>query len=163
MRSHSQARNSRHPASPPPIHDVLSVLYGPVIAHHAQPSAHRSSPANRHRPNQSLAKHNRKPIQLVENKQQRLKPIASFCRVFRGYATLFQAPRNRRRSPLNATRQSLITPRESRNSQMPTHGIIMLSNAQQASLIKSPAARPAAGYRRGRKPASACGHLTLRH
>jgi hypothetical protein len=33
-------------------------------------------------PNQSLAKHNRKPSQIIEKKQQRLKSIASFCRVF---------------------------------------------------------------------------------
>src|SRR5277367_3318345 len=38
----------------------------------------------RHYPNQSLAKHNRKPMQLIENKHQRSKSIASFCRVFRG-------------------------------------------------------------------------------
>jgi hypothetical protein len=31
-------------------------------------------------PNQSLAKHNRKPTQLTENKHQRSKSIASFCR-----------------------------------------------------------------------------------
>ncbi len=31
-------------------------------------------------PNQSLAKHNRKPSQLTENKHQRSKSIASFCR-----------------------------------------------------------------------------------
>ena len=34
-------------------------------------------------PIQSLAKHNRKPPQLIENKHQRPKSIASFCRVFR--------------------------------------------------------------------------------
>jgi len=32
--------------------------------------------------NQSLAKHNRKPTQVVENKNQRPKSIASFCRAF---------------------------------------------------------------------------------
>jgi hypothetical protein len=31
-------------------------------------------------PNQSLAKHNRNPVQLAENKHQRPKSIASFCR-----------------------------------------------------------------------------------
>src|ERR1700676_5328490 len=35
--------------------------------------------------NQSLAKHNRKPSQMIEDKQQRPKSIASFCRVFRDY------------------------------------------------------------------------------
>jgi REP-associated tyrosine transposase len=38
----------------------------------------------RHHPNQSLAKHNRKPTQMIENKQQRSKSIASFCRAFLG-------------------------------------------------------------------------------
>jgi NADH-quinone oxidoreductase subunit I len=33
-------------------------------------------------PNQSLAKHNRKPPQLIENNDQRPKSIASFCRAF---------------------------------------------------------------------------------
>jgi hypothetical protein len=32
--------------------------------------------------NQSLAKHNRKPSQIIENNHQRPKSIASFCRVF---------------------------------------------------------------------------------
>jgi hypothetical protein len=36
--------------------------------------------------NQSLAKHNRKASQIIENKQQRPESIASFCRVFRAYA-----------------------------------------------------------------------------
>ena len=141
----------------------VSTFHGSMIARHAPPSAHHSSPSNRHRLNQSLAKHNRKPFQLIENKQQRRKSIVSFCRVFRGYTTLFQAPQNRHRVPLNATHQLTVTIRESHNSQTPTHGIIMLSCAQRASLTKSPAALPVAGYRRGTKPASACGHLTLRH
>jgi len=161
MKSRSESRNSRgHRASRPQIRQVLRAVHGSLIARHAQPCAHHSSPANRHRRNQSLAKHNRKPIQLIENKQQRLKSIASFCRVFRGYTAIFQAPRNRHRIPRNATHQLPVTFRESRNSQTPTHGIIMLSYARRASLTKSPAALPAAGYRRGTKPASACGHLT---
>jgi hypothetical protein len=32
-------------------------------------------------PNQSLAKHNRKPMQTTENKHQRSKSIASICRI----------------------------------------------------------------------------------
>jgi len=36
-------------------------------------------------PIQSLAKQNRKPMQVVENKRRRPKSIASFCRVFCGY------------------------------------------------------------------------------
>jgi hypothetical protein len=36
-------------------------------------------------PNQSLAKHNRKSSQIIENNHQRPKSIASFCRVFCDY------------------------------------------------------------------------------
>jgi len=32
--------------------------------------------------NQSLARHNRKPMQVIENKHQHYESIASFCRVF---------------------------------------------------------------------------------
>src|SRR5271155_5393254 len=74
-----------------------------------------------------------------------------------------------RRPPLHGSRagargsQALSTAHESAASSAPTHGIIVLSYARRASLILSPDARPAAGSRRGAKPASACGHLTLRH
>ncbi len=37
-------------------------------------------------PNQSLAKQNRKPSQLIENNHQHPKSIASFCRLFLDYA-----------------------------------------------------------------------------
>jgi len=53
----SQRRFAPWPASYPPS----------LVAHHCL--------------NQSLAKHNRKPSQVVENKHQRPKSIASFCRV----------------------------------------------------------------------------------
>ena len=36
--------------------------------------------------NQSLAKHNRKPSQLIENNHQHPKSIASFCHLFLDYA-----------------------------------------------------------------------------
>src|SRR5580704_599208 len=121
--------------------------------------SYSQSPHTRHRPNQSLAKHNRKPIQLTENKQQRRKSIASFCRVFRAYVTVFQAPRIRQRISRSTAHQSLMTLQESLASPTPSHGIIMLSNAQRASLIESPAARPATGSWRGRKPATASDHL----
>jgi hypothetical protein len=78
-------------------------------ANHSQPCFHHPSPITRHRPNQSLAKHNRKPLQLLENKQRQFKSIASFCHVFRGYTTLFLDPRNRHRCPLITTHQSLLT------------------------------------------------------
>ncbi len=41
--------------------------------------------------NQSLAKQNRKPSQVIENNHQQPKSIASFCRVFLDYAH-FVAP-----------------------------------------------------------------------
>jgi len=44
--------------------------------------AHCSSLITRYCLIQSLAKHNRKPSQVIENKQQRPRSIASFCRVF---------------------------------------------------------------------------------
>jgi hypothetical protein len=39
----------------------------------------------RHCPNQSLAKQNRKPMQVAENKKQRPQSIASFCPVVCDY------------------------------------------------------------------------------
>jgi hypothetical protein len=49
--------------------------------------------------NQSLAKHNRKPTQIMENNHQQPKSIASFCRVFRAYSggrpTLSRHPNER--------------------------------------------------------------------
>jgi hypothetical protein len=160
MKSHPQSRNSRrHPASLRWIHEALNAFHASLTANNAQPCSHHSSLAPRHYPIQSLAKHNRKPIQLIENKQQQLKSIASFCRVFRGCATLFQAQRPRHRNPRITTHHSLITPHDSRACQTPTHGIIVLSNAQRVSLMKGSAARPATGTLFGAKPASACGHL----
>jgi len=44
------------------------------------PASHHSSLVTHHCQNQSLAKHNRKPSQLIENNHQRPKSIASFCR-----------------------------------------------------------------------------------
>jgi hypothetical protein len=43
-------------------------------------AASKGSSATPPSPNQSLAKHNRKPSQLTENNHQRSKSIASFCR-----------------------------------------------------------------------------------
>jgi hypothetical protein len=43
-------------------------------------AASKGSAATPPSPNQSIAKHNRKPAQLAENKHQRPKSIASFCR-----------------------------------------------------------------------------------
>jgi hypothetical protein len=59
-------------------------------------ASHHPSFVTPHFPNQSLAKHNRKPSQIIENNHQRLRSIASFCRVFRacwgGRPTLARHP-----------------------------------------------------------------------
>jgi hypothetical protein len=71
---------------PPKGRDMLelgrrrkSILSPPVLA--PWPASHRSSLDTRHYINQSLAKHNRKPSQIIENNHQRPKSIASFCRI----------------------------------------------------------------------------------
>jgi len=51
-----------------------------LLAPHPVPA--RSSILTDRCPNQSLAKHNRKPMQLTENNHHRPKSIASFFRVF---------------------------------------------------------------------------------
>ena len=59
-------------------HALISTRQGGYMVHAARASAPRIlAPPS---PNQSLAKHNRKPLQLTENKSQRPKSIASFCR-----------------------------------------------------------------------------------
>jgi hypothetical protein len=50
-------------------------------AAHSQPSTHSAHLSVTPTANQSLAKHNRKPSQLAENKHQRAQSIASFCRL----------------------------------------------------------------------------------
>ncbi len=50
------------------------------------PAFRRSSLVTHHCPSQSLAKHNRKPSQLIENNHQRQRSIASFCRVYCEYS-----------------------------------------------------------------------------
>src|ERR1700693_1253574 len=52
-------------------------------AAHPQTSTHPARRPVPPSPNQSLAKHNRKPSQMIENKQQHPKSIASFCRLSR--------------------------------------------------------------------------------
>jgi hypothetical protein len=47
-----------------------------------RPASNHSSRVTHRRHYQSLAKHNRKSSQIIENNHQRLKSIASFCRVF---------------------------------------------------------------------------------
>jgi hypothetical protein len=51
-----------------------------LLAH--WPASHHPSLVTHHCLNQSLAKHNRKSSQIIENNRQRPKSIASFCRVF---------------------------------------------------------------------------------
>jgi hypothetical protein len=115
MKSHSQSRNSwPHRASRPKIRVALGAHRETRGANHARPFAHDSSLATVHCFIQSLAKQKRKPIQVTENKQQRLKAIASFCRVLSGFATRFRGTRNRHRSPRITTHQSLIAIHKSR-------------------------------------------------
>jgi hypothetical protein len=57
---------------------------GSRITGHESRFTNCASRFTRNYPNQSLAKHNRKPTQMIKNKQQRSKSIASFCRVFLG-------------------------------------------------------------------------------
>jgi hypothetical protein len=57
---------------------LISSLQGGYMLNAARVSGRRApAPPS---PNQSLAKHNRKPLQLAENKHRRPKSIASFCR-----------------------------------------------------------------------------------
>ena len=56
----------------------------PLAAHESEFTRH-SPPITCHRPNQSLAKHNRKPSKVIENNHQLPKSIASFCRHFAGH------------------------------------------------------------------------------
>jgi len=57
---------------------LISSPQGGYMVHAARASTPRA--ATPPSPNQSLAKHNRKPIQLAENKHRRSKSITSFCR-----------------------------------------------------------------------------------
>jgi hypothetical protein len=59
-------------------------------------------------PNQSLAKHNRKPSQLIENNHQRPKSIASFCRVFCNRNGQVKSARPAERDSRNSRPQILI-------------------------------------------------------
>ena len=54
----------------------------PLVTHHSPLVASSSSLAAHHFLNQSLAKRNRKPAQLIENNHQGPKSMASFCRLF---------------------------------------------------------------------------------
>jgi len=111
MKSRSKSGNSlRHPVRRPRIRVVRCAVHGTRSANHAQPLAGHASLARRHRPNQSLAKHNRKPRQAIENKRPQPKSIAGFCRLFLDYGALFQPPQNRRRRTLLTNHQSLIAP-----------------------------------------------------
>ena len=57
---------------------LISSPQGGYMVHAARASAPRATAPPS--PIQSLAKHNRKPLQLTENKHQRSNSIASFCR-----------------------------------------------------------------------------------
>jgi hypothetical protein len=57
---------------------VVSALKELPTTDHAQPFSRHLSLPTRHCRIQSLAKHNRKPMQLIENKEQQRVSIASF-------------------------------------------------------------------------------------
>jgi hypothetical protein len=73
----AQPKTSTHPT-----HQPVPPASWPASRHSSLITRH-SSLITRHCLIQSLAKHNRKPMQLPENKPQRPKSIASFCHVFR--------------------------------------------------------------------------------
>src|SRR5271156_6139043 len=102
MKSHSQSRHSHRRQALPPSSPESS----PAAANRALSFFHPPSPATHGYPNQSLAKHNRKPSQLAENKQRDLKSIASFCRLFLACHT----PPTRRCFLVLTARQSPLTP-----------------------------------------------------
>jgi hypothetical protein len=60
--------------------------------------------------NQSLAKHNRKSSQLIENNHQRPESIASFCRVFLDHSPLRKSPPVFRRDALQRPVVSPLAP-----------------------------------------------------
>ena len=103
MKSHPKSRHSYRGTTLPPTSPKQSALFashGSRITIHQSRIAgaslsHRSSLATLHCPNRSLAKHNRKPMQIIENNQQRSKSISSFCRVF--YAWRGKAARSPKR------------------------------------------------------------------
>jgi len=90
MKSHSQSRHSHHHMTlplPAPEQSAPSARHGSQITVHqpriaTAPVSHHSSLATHHCLNQSPAKQNRTPMQIIGNNQQRSKAIASLCCVF---------------------------------------------------------------------------------
>jgi hypothetical protein len=83
MRPHPQSRISRQRPTPLPTVPSVSRSRGNLacaLVRAAPRTALRPNPLTSPRSNQSLAKPNRKPPQTTENKHQRPKSIASFCR-----------------------------------------------------------------------------------
>lgn len=93
-----------------------------------RPASNYSSLVTHHCPIQSLAKHNRRPSQIVENNHQRSKSIASFSRVFRVYSSARSAFS---RHPALTRVSAPVSSRSSRRSILP------LSNRQSARLKPS--------------------------
>ena len=103
MKSQSRLRHSSCPRACP-LQTLASNLAPSPTGAPQSPHITRSSR------NQSLAKHNRKPSQLTENKHHEPKSIASSCRVFCRYAArrpTFSRHRAVSRTP--ARLSSLIT------------------------------------------------------
>ncbi len=96
------------------------------------PASNCSSLVTRHYFIQSLAKHNRKPSQIIENNRQRPKSIASFCRVLCAYSD--GQPTFSRQPTLN--RAPAAPP-----SQAAHRSILLLSKRQASQLEPSPTYR----------------------
>jgi len=65
---------------------------GTLVAGHGSRITRHSLLATYHCSNQSLAIHNRKPSQIIENNHQRPKSIASFCRGFCNHSAKTKGP-----------------------------------------------------------------------
>ncbi len=76
--------SGERPFEPAPPVPRMNCAVAHFTGHESRFTGHEPRSARRC-PNQSLAKHNRKPTQMIENKQPRRKSIASFCRVFCDY------------------------------------------------------------------------------
>src|ERR1700692_4444880 len=91
-------------------------------AAHPQTSHHPTLPPVPPTAKQSLAKQNRKRSQMIENKQQRPKSIASFCRLYDDY-TAPPCSRNTNLRVLTATKIPLATKCGIRTKPRPTSRI----------------------------------------
>jgi len=90
------------------------------------PASNCSSLVTRHYFIQSLAKHNRKPSQIIENNRQRPKSIASFCRVLCAYSD----------GQPTFSRQPTLTRAPAAPPSQAAHRSILLLSKRQASQLE---------------------------